>query len=47
MTLYRIYDQTNQNTLANALTQEQAQQVLKFLQLDQPDCELVIEKYSK
>ena len=47
MTLYRIYDQTNQNTLANALTQAQAQQVLKFLQLDQPDRELVIEKYSK
>jgi len=46
ITLYRIYDHTDQNTLANALTQEQADQVLHFLKLDLPNNNLEIEAYT-
>ena len=46
--LYRIYDHTTQNTLANAIPSlEQAQEVLMFLQQDAPNNELEIEEYRK
>lgn len=46
--LYRIYDHTTQNTLANAIpTLVQAQEVLMFLQQDAPNNELEIEEYRK
>lgn len=46
--LYRIYDHTTQNTLANAIpTLEQAQEVRFFLQQDAPHNELEIEEYRK
>lgn len=46
--LYRIYDHTTQNTLANAIpTLEQAQEVHLFLQQDAPHNELEIEEYRK
>ena len=46
--LYRIYDHTTQNTLANAIpTLVQAQEVLLFLQQDAPQNELEIEEYRK
>lgn len=46
--LYRIYDHTTQNTLANAIPSlEQAQEVLMFLQQDAPQNELEIEEYRK
>ena len=46
--LYRIYDHTTQNTLANAIpTLVQAQEVLMFLQQDDPQNELEIEEYRK
>ena len=46
--LYRIYDHTTQNTLANAIpTLVQAQEVLMFLQQDAPQNELEIEEYRK
>ena len=45
-TLYRIYDHTDKNTLANAIpTQEQAHEVLHFLKLEYPHNELEIESY--
>jgi hypothetical protein len=46
--LYRIYDHTTQNTLANAIpTLEQAHEVLYFLKQDAPHNELEIEEYRK
>ena len=46
--LYRIYDHTTQNTLANAIPSlAQAQEVLMFLQQDAPQNELEIEEYRK
>ena len=48
ITLYRIYDRTTKNTLANAIpTLEQATEVLYFLQQDAPANELEIESYTK
>jgi hypothetical protein len=48
ITLYRIYDHTTQNILANAIpTLEQAHEVLHFLQQDAPGNELEIESYTK
>ena len=47
ITLYRIYDHTDKNILANALTQEQAHQVLHFLKLEYPSHEIEIESYSQ
>ena len=48
LTLYRIYDHTTQNTIANAIpTLEQAQEVKHFLQADAPSNELEIEEYSQ
>ena len=44
---YRIYDCTDQHILANNLTLEQANRVLKFLQKDVPDNTLEIERYTK
>ncbi len=46
--LYRIYDHTTKNTLANAIpTLAQAQEVMMFLQQDAPHNELEIEEYRK
>ena len=46
--LYRIYDHTTQNTLANAIPSlAQAQEVMLFLQQDAPHNELEIEEYRK
>ena len=48
ITLYRIYDHTTQNTLANAIPSlEQANEVLHFLLLDTPTNELEIESYTQ
>ena len=48
LTLYRIYDHTTQNTIANAIpTQAQAQEVLHFLQADAPGNTLEIEEYTQ
>ena len=48
ITLYRIYDHTTQNTLANAIPSlEQANEVLHFLRLDTPTNELEIESYTQ
>lgn len=44
---YRIYDCTDQHILANNLTLEQANQVLKHLQKDVPTNTLEIERYTK
>ena len=46
--LYRIYDHTTQNTIANAIpTEAQAQEVLHFLQQDAPANTLEIEQYTQ
>ena len=48
ITLYRIYDCTTKNTLANAIPSlEQATEVLYFLQQDAPTNELEIESYTQ
>lgn len=48
LTLYRIYDHTTKNTLANAIpSHTQAQEVLMFLQADAPTNELEIESYTQ
>ena len=48
ITLYRIYDHTTQNILANAIpTLAQAQEVRVFLQQDAPGNELEIEEYTR
>lgn len=48
ITLYRIYDHTTQNTLANGIgSLDQATEVLYFLQQDEPDNNLEIESYTK
>ena len=47
ITLYRIYDHTDKNILANGLTEEQALQCLEFLSADLPNNELEIESYSQ
>ena len=45
--LYRIYDHTTHNLLANGIpTLEQAHEVLHFLQQDTPGNELEIESYT-
>lgn len=48
VTYYRIVDTTKCcQILANSIPElDQAQQVLEFLQLDYPECELEIESYS-
>ena len=47
LTLYRIYDHTTKNTLANAIpSHTQAQEVLMFLQADAPGNLLEIESYT-
>ena len=44
---YRIYDETDRHILASGIpTQEQAQEVLHFLQLEYPGNTLVIENYE-
>jgi hypothetical protein len=48
ITLYRIYDHTTQNTLANGISDyEQAYTILGFLKLEYPSDELEIETYTK
>ena len=48
ITLYRIYDHTDQNTLASCIpTLEQAHEVLHFLKLEYPHNEIEIESYAK
>ena len=47
-TLYRIYDSTSQNILANAIPSlKQAEEVVRLLQLDFPSDEMVIETYTQ
>ena len=47
ITLYRIYDHTDKNTLANAIpTYDDAYRVLGYLKLDLPTNELEIESYT-
>ena len=47
-TLYRIYDRTDKNTLANAIpTYDDAYTVLGYLKLDLPTNELEIESYTQ
>jgi len=48
ITMYRIYDSTSQNILANAIPSlKQAEEVVRLLQLDFPTEEMVIETYTK
>ena len=48
ITLYRIYDHTDQNTLASGIpTLEQAHEVLHFLKLEYPNNTIEIESYRK
>lgn len=48
ITLYRIYDHTEKNTLASGIpTLEQAHEVLHFLKLESPSNEIEIESYTK
>lgn len=48
ITVYRIYDHTTQNTLANGIsTLEQANEILHFCCLDAPNNEIEIETYTK
>jgi hypothetical protein len=48
ITLYRIYDHTDKNTLANAIpTYDDAYTVLGYLKLDLPTNELEIESYTQ
>jgi hypothetical protein len=48
ITLYRIYDHTDKNTLANAIPNyEDAYTVLGYLKLDLPTNELEIESYTQ
>ena len=48
ITLYRIYDHTDKNTLANAIpTLEQAVEIVYFLKLNDPNNELEIESYTQ
>lgn len=48
ITLYRIYDHTDKNTLANALPEyDHAYTILGFLKLDLPNNELEIESYTQ
>lgn len=47
-TLYRIYDHTAHEILANAVSShEQAQEVLHFLRLESPTHEIEIESYTQ
>ncbi len=47
ITMYRIYDHTSRNTLANGIPSlEQAQEVLHFLKLSDPANEIEIEEYK-
>jgi len=46
MKLYRVYDHTTQNILANALTLEQASQVLKLTLVEAPGNDIEIESYT-
>lgn len=47
-TLYRLYDHTDRNTLANAIpTLDQAQAVLRLLQLEYPNNTIEIETYTR
>ncbi len=48
ITLYRIYDHTDKNTLANAIPEyDHAYTILSFLKLDLPTNELEIESYTQ
>ena len=48
LTLYRVYDPTDQNTLANAIpTREQAWEIIELLRLEYPNNELDLETYTK
>lgn len=48
ITLYRIYDHTDKNTLANGISDyEQAYVILGFLELEFPKNTLEIETYTK
>jgi hypothetical protein len=47
-TLYRLYDHTDRNTLANAIpTVDQANSVLRLLQLEYPNNTIEIETYTR
>ena len=43
---YRIVDHTDDETLANGLTQEQAVEALDLLQVQYPNSKLEIESYT-
>ena len=48
ITLYRIYDHTDKNTLANAIPEyDHAYTIWGFLKLDFPNNELEIESYTQ
>jgi len=48
ITLYRIYDHTDRETLADGITDDsQAYETLQLYQLQYPDHELEIETYTK
>lgn len=48
LTLYRVYDRTDQNTLANSIpTREQAWEIIELLRLEFPNNELELESYTK
>jgi len=48
ITMYRIYDSTSQNILANAIPSlKQAEEVVRLLQQDFPNDEMVIETYTQ
>jgi len=48
ITLYRIYDHTTMNILANGIgSLEQATEILYFCKQDEPNNEIEIETYTK
>ena len=48
ITLYRIYDHTTQNILANGIgSLEQATEILFFCKQDEPTNDIEIETYTK
>jgi len=48
ITLYRIYDHTTMNILANGIgSLEQATEILFFCKQDEPDNDIEIETYTK
>ena len=48
ITLYRIYDHTTQNILANGIgSLEQATEILYFCKQDEPTNDIEIEEYTR